>query len=483
MRRILSVLLAAALLLASLTSCDHSAEETTVTTSALEPKGTIDTTITEEIIATTTASNAIDISVYDKYDADYLEELRQYLNPKMILEGYTVIDFPHEGSYAKYMSYRKYYWYLDHPLEKSVEKAYYKEYDRQLTWEDFTSIYRGMPTKDLVESVGLPNGEIMGRAYYELSDGTFAVLISDLYMSGAYDEPYYSFGWSYENDGNTIFDVIHVDQQGNAFRRGLSTENFFELDTVDSDEYIMIEVPTEKENEKIKLISTQDSRTLRFSSYATYKPTERQLTVNDFMAVLERNMPASEITSLLGEPNGLIEMTDSDVGVWHPYYLLDNGTYAILEIAYPEWHTSYPEKLECDVFYDLILLLPNGDVYHPFDMNAARADGKRFLQLPDGRYAMCSEIGREADIESFEALRYGMSKDEAFQLVGDPDGYVCGTDDYLYRLNDGSFLVLHREQSKNEKNETVNILTEVYRLNADGSKPPILTDKEDNVPR
>lgn len=92
---------------------------------------------------------------------------------------------------------------------------------------------------------------------------------------------------------------------------------------------------------------------------------------------------------------------------------------------------------------------------------------------------MCNENGQAWDIQSFEVLRYGMSKDEAFAIVGNPDGYITGTDDYLCRLNDGSFIVLHREKTKNEKNETINILTEVYRLHADGTKTSILTAAAD----
>lgn len=320
MRKIISIAMIAALLLTQLTSCGQYANATTVATTSFE---------TEE--STMATWETIDISVYDE---DFLSELRQYLSEDMIQEGYTLIDFPDEGSYAKYTTYKG-VWYRDQPLEQSIDKASYKAYDRELTWEDFDFVYRGMTAKELVESVGLPSGQILGRAYYALSDGSFAVVLTQMDGTILYKN---IIKWGNIGSDPIIFDVIHVDQQGNAFRRGLSTENFFSLDTVDSEEYVTIKIPTEKANGESK--KHLGKRKYFFSLYATYKSTQRQYTCNDLMAVLEKDMPANEIVSLLGEPNGLVEIFAFEFGLWHPYYLLDNGTYAILEIAYPEWHVA-----------------------------------------------------------------------------------------------------------------------------------------------
>ncbi len=426
------------LLLVFCSSCDGSVQEN-ITTTLNSVQENITTTLNsmEEPMQTTAFVEPIPASG---------EEFETFLSPGLVDEGFMMIEFPHEGMFARHFGTdwicKTYYSYDGTNYSEAypgMEYALYRPIDRTLTLEDFSDVVYHMTQSELFELVGEPNGVISGYLpFYYLSDGSYVVVMSSVNHFG-YDVPgvAVSFYWGF----GSVLDLIYVDTEGDYTRRGLS---FSLVDLKFSEDYTSIAFPP----------------TTYYAHFATYKPTTKSLSCNDLL-VLEKNMTQSEIRSVLGEANGVI---CAYWGKAYPYYVLSDGTYAIMELDYG----TFMKKI--DSLRQIILLDEDGHRIVPWELNDADQKGRRFYQLPDGSYAMFKKEERSLTMEDFADLNVGMQTNAMFALVGNPDGYLVDTSDYLYRLDDGSFLILQMGLTKNEKNESINALTALIHLDENGNQ-------------
>ena len=203
-----------------------------------------------------------------------------------------------------------------------------------------------------------------------------------------------------------------------------------------------------------------------------YKEYDRNLTLEDFL-VFEPGATYGEIAEQVGNPNG---MFPSSLNA-SLFYMLEDNSYIHLQMSFTFWPDLSEDTAADKTVYGLLHKQEDG------------TENLWEFSLPDGREA--SYIYRENTVatpaEKFSALKIGMNKNSVFSYVGTPNGYIKETDsfypvpadeiiapDYVYKMEDGSYIIVQLDNIKNGTGKSKIGVTEVYRLNADGSKTPIV---------
>ena len=175
--------------------------------------------------------------------------------------------------------------------------------------------------------------------------------------------------------------------------------------------------------------------------------------------MFEPGVTYGEIAEQVGNPNGLLGSVN--IG---PFYMLEDGSYIQLDFNF-----TFLIDISDGSAADKIV----GRLIHvtPDDTGGSLWT----LLMPDGPHAFMVYRAEPCvtPVGAFANLQVGMSSSMVYARIGAPTASVVVGWEDIYKMKDGSIIIV-RMQLADKDAESLFCLAEVYHLNADGSKTPIV---------